>query len=123
LARDKPLRLLAFWNWNVEEILKDHQFNSSNEIEEAITIKKVWNEFFFDEMQTVFDNWMSRLAWVIEDGESILLDRYEMVSSPVVNLKIGGGAWNSLYSLYNLAISHSLASRSDDSSARSAWRA
>jgi hypothetical protein len=68
---------------------------------------------FFDEAQTVFHNWMSRLAWVIEDWENILLDQYEMVSSHVVNSKIGGGAWNSLYTLYtlyNLAISHSLAS-------------
>jgi hypothetical protein len=52
----------------LKRVLRDHQFDSSNEIEEAIRITKVWDEFFFDEVQTVFHNWMSRLAWVIEDG-------------------------------------------------------
>jgi hypothetical protein len=31
-------------------------------------ITKVWDELTFDEMQRVFHNWMSRLAWVIENG-------------------------------------------------------
>jgi hypothetical protein len=43
--------------------LKDREFNSSDEIEEAIA--KVWDELTFDEVQSAFHNWLSRLAWVI----------------------------------------------------------
>jgi hypothetical protein len=35
-------------------VLKDHQFQSSDEIEKAIT--KVWGELSFDEGQSVFHN-------------------------------------------------------------------
>jgi hypothetical protein len=47
-------------------VLKDPKFNSIDEIEEAI--RKVWDELTFDEVPSVFYNWMSRLAWVIEIG-------------------------------------------------------
>jgi hypothetical protein len=51
-------------------VLKDRECNSSDEIEVAIT--KVWDELTFDEVQSVFHNWMIRLAWVIEnEGEYI----------------------------------------------------
>jgi hypothetical protein len=46
-------------------VLKDRESNSSDEIEGAIT--KVWHEPTFDEVQSVFQNWMSSLAWVIEN--------------------------------------------------------
>jgi hypothetical protein len=52
---------------------------------------KVWDELTFDEVQNVFHKWMSHVARVLENGESTLLSQYEMVSSHVVNLKIGGG--------------------------------
>jgi hypothetical protein len=42
-------------------------------------------------VQSVFHNWISRLAWVIENGGRILLKKYEMVSLLVVKLKIGEG--------------------------------
>jgi hypothetical protein len=51
-------------------IFKYPGFNSSEETEEAIT--KAGDELTFYEMQSVFHNWVSRLAWVIENGESIL---------------------------------------------------
>jgi hypothetical protein len=35
-------------------VLKDREFNSSDEIEEKITT--VWDEFTFDEVQSVFHN-------------------------------------------------------------------
>jgi hypothetical protein len=70
-------------------VLKDHEFYSSEEIEVGIT--KVCDELTFDEVQSVFHKWMSRLAWVIENGEEYILQKYETVSSHVVNLKIGGG--------------------------------
>jgi hypothetical protein len=46
--------------------LKGCEFNSSDEIEEANP--KVWNELTFDEVQSIFHNWMRRLAWVIGNG-------------------------------------------------------
>jgi hypothetical protein len=47
-------------------VLNDGEFNSSDEIEEART--KVWDEEIFDEMQSAFHNWASRLIWVIVNG-------------------------------------------------------
>jgi hypothetical protein len=47
-------------------ILKDQEFHSSNEIEETIT--RVWDDFSVDNVQSVFQNWMIRLAQVIENG-------------------------------------------------------
>jgi hypothetical protein len=41
-------------------VLKNRELNSGDEIEEAIT--KVWDEFTLDEAQSVFHNWMTRLA-------------------------------------------------------------
>jgi hypothetical protein len=52
--------------------LKDGKFNSSDEIGEAIP--KVWDELAFDEVQTVFPNWMSGLARVIENGEEYMIE-------------------------------------------------
>jgi hypothetical protein len=52
-------------------VLKNCEFNSSDEIEEAIT--KIWDELTFDEVQSVFHNEVIRLAWVIEnEGEYII---------------------------------------------------
>jgi hypothetical protein len=39
-------------------------------------------------------------------GERILLNKYDMVSLHVLNLKIGGGAGNFLYTLYFKRHSH-----------------
>jgi hypothetical protein len=50
----------------LKEILKDREFHSHDEIEEAITM--AWNGLTFDEVQSVFHNWMNRLRWVIENG-------------------------------------------------------
>jgi hypothetical protein len=47
-------------------ILKDQEFNSSDDIEEAIT--KAWDDLTFDDVQSVFQNWMSHLAWIIENA-------------------------------------------------------
>jgi hypothetical protein len=52
-------------------VLKHRKFDSSDEIEEAMT--KVWDERTFDEVKSVFHNWASGLAWVIENrGEHII---------------------------------------------------
>jgi hypothetical protein len=38
-------------------------------MEEAIA--RVWNGFDFDNVQRIFQNWMSRLAWIFEnEGEN-----------------------------------------------------
>jgi hypothetical protein len=47
-------------------ILKDREFHSHGEIEQAITM--AWNNFTFDEVQSVFHNWINRLRWIIENG-------------------------------------------------------
>jgi hypothetical protein len=44
----------------LKRLLKDREFNSSHAIEEPIT--KVWDEITFDEVQSVFYNWMNCLA-------------------------------------------------------------
>jgi hypothetical protein len=50
----------------LKEILKDREFHLHNEIEEAITM--AWNDFTFDEVQSVFHNWMNPLRCAIENG-------------------------------------------------------
>jgi hypothetical protein len=56
-----------FWLFGLlTEILKDREFNSNDEIEQAIA--EAWNDLTVDEVQSVFQNWTSRLAWVIENG-------------------------------------------------------
>jgi hypothetical protein len=47
-------------------ILKNRDFHSHDEIEEAITM--AWNDLTFDEVQSIFHNSMNRLRWVIENG-------------------------------------------------------
>jgi hypothetical protein len=37
-----------------------------DEIEEAITM--AWNDLKFDEVQSVFHNWMNRFRWIIQNG-------------------------------------------------------
>jgi hypothetical protein len=64
-----------FWLFGIgmlKGVLKDHDFNSSDEIEEVTT--KVWNRLTFDEVQGVFHNWMSRLAWVTENGGEYIIE-------------------------------------------------
>jgi CelD/BcsL family acetyltransferase involved in cellulose biosynthesis len=63
-----PVRLLALWD--VKQILRDREFLSSNETEDAIA--QVWNDLTFDGVQSLFQEWIWRFAWVVEnDGESI----------------------------------------------------
>jgi hypothetical protein len=47
-------------------ILTDREVHSHDEIEEAITM--AWNDLTFDEVESVFHNWMNRLRWVFENG-------------------------------------------------------
>jgi hypothetical protein len=49
-----------------------HKFNSSDEIEGAIT--KVWDELTFGEVQSIFRNWMSRFAQVIAKGGEYIVE-------------------------------------------------
>jgi hypothetical protein len=56
-----------FWLFGLlKGILKDREFHSHDEIEEAITM--AWNDLTFDEVQSVSHNGMNRLKWVIENG-------------------------------------------------------
>jgi hypothetical protein len=49
----------------LEEVLKGREFKLSHEIEEVI--EKVWDELTFNEVQSVFHNWIGRLAWAFEN--------------------------------------------------------
>jgi hypothetical protein len=86
--------------------MQNRVFNSSDEIEEAIT--KVWDGLFVDELQSMFHNWMSRLARVIENGERMSLNKYEMVSWHVMNLRFGRGTTGTVFTLYILIQSQCL---------------
>jgi histone-lysine N-methyltransferase SETMAR len=56
-----------FWLFGMlKGILKDRGFHSHDEIEEVITM--AWNDLTFNEVQSVFHNWMNRLRWIIENG-------------------------------------------------------
>jgi hypothetical protein len=57
----------------LKRVLKDRECNSSDEIEEAIM--KVWDELTFDEMHSVFHNWMNRFAWIIENGGEFIAEQ------------------------------------------------
>jgi hypothetical protein len=50
----------------LKRVMKDHWLNSNNEIEEVIASAR--NELTFDDVQSVFRNWTSRLANVIKNG-------------------------------------------------------
>jgi hypothetical protein len=54
----------------LKQILRDWEFSSNDEIEDAIA--QVWNAVTFDDVQSVFRDWIRRLAWVAEnDGEYV----------------------------------------------------
>jgi hypothetical protein len=40
--------------------MKDREFHSHDEIEDAITV--AWNDLLFEDVQSIFDDWMRRLA-------------------------------------------------------------
>jgi hypothetical protein len=62
-----------FWVFVIlKGILKDHKFQSNDDLEEAIAPK--WNHLTFDDMQSVFHNQMNPLAWVIEKSGEYTLE-------------------------------------------------
>jgi hypothetical protein len=71
LAYSPDLSPCDFWLFGMlKGILKDQEFHWHDEIEEAITM--AWNDLTFDEVQSVFHNWVNRLRWAIENaGEYI----------------------------------------------------
>jgi hypothetical protein len=62
-----------FWRFGMlKQILRDREFSSSYESEDAIA--QAWNDVTFDDVQSVFRDWTRRLVWVAEnenDGEYI----------------------------------------------------
>jgi hypothetical protein len=52
-------------------MIKDREFHSHEGIKEAIPVG--WDDLTFDDVQSIFRDWMGRLAWVIEhEGEYLL---------------------------------------------------
>jgi hypothetical protein len=77
-----------FWLFGImKEILKNREFRSHDEIEEAITM--AWNDLKFDEAQSVFHNWMNRLRWSLRTGESGLLNKDGSVYLCLLSDRIG----------------------------------
>jgi hypothetical protein len=68
-------------------ILKDREFHSSDGIEVGVT--KIWNDLTFDKVQSVFRNWINRLAWVPENGGSIFENKREFPRSNFAKVEIG----------------------------------
>jgi hypothetical protein len=63
----QDLNPCGFWLFGMlKGILKDREFHSDDEIEEAMTM--AWNDLTFDEVQSVFHIWMNRFRWFIENG-------------------------------------------------------
>jgi hypothetical protein len=56
----------------LKRVLKDHEFSLSDESEEAIP--KIWDELTIGEVQDVFHNWMSLLAWIIEKENEYIIE-------------------------------------------------
>jgi hypothetical protein len=78
--------------------MKDREFHSYDEIEEAIVV--AWKDLTFEDIQSVFYDYMRRFAWVIEnEGESILEQKRNGFFD-WVDVEIGPGAWDFLYTLY-----------------------
>jgi hypothetical protein len=61
-----------------------------DEIVEVITM--TWNDLTFDEVKSVFHNWMNRLRWVIENGGSTLLNKDGLIYLCLLSDGIGGGS-------------------------------
>jgi hypothetical protein len=57
--------------------MKDCEFHSHDEIEEAITV--AWNDLTFEDVPSVFYNWMRRLALVVENEREYIFEKNEMV--------------------------------------------
>jgi hypothetical protein len=50
----------------LKQSLRDREFSSSDEIEDALA--QVWNDLTFDDVQNVFRDWIRLLAWVDENN-------------------------------------------------------
>jgi hypothetical protein len=64
------------------------EFSSSDEIEDAIA--QVWNVVTFDDVQSVFWDWIWRLVWVAENGDSRI--KQDLLPHVDCMLKLGWGS-------------------------------
>jgi hypothetical protein len=59
-----------FWLFGfLKESLKEQELSTSDEIIEVIAI--IWNGIAFEELQSVFFNWIQQVTWAIGHGGSI----------------------------------------------------
>jgi hypothetical protein len=60
-------RLCNFWLFNIlKGILKDREFHLNDEVEKGIA--SAWNDLTFNDVQSVFHNWMNPLARVMRNS-------------------------------------------------------
>jgi hypothetical protein len=65
--------IATFWLFRMlKGILKDREFHLHDEIEG--TFSMAWNDLTFDDVQSVFHNWMNRFRWVIENGREYIVE-------------------------------------------------
>jgi hypothetical protein len=50
-----------------------------------------WNDLTFDEIQSVFQNWMNQLRWVIENGREYIIESRWVVYLCLLSDGIVGG--------------------------------
>jgi hypothetical protein len=53
-----------------KQILRDREFSSTDEIEDVAA--QVWNDLTFGDIQSVFRDWIRRLAWVAQNDEEYI---------------------------------------------------
>jgi hypothetical protein len=62
-----------FWLFGfLKEKLKEQELSTSDEINEKITT--IWNDVTFEELQSVFSEWIQRVTWVIEHRGTITMN-------------------------------------------------
>jgi histone-lysine N-methyltransferase SETMAR len=60
-----------FWLFGMlKQVLRDREFSLSDEIEDAIA--QAWNDLTFDDVQSVFQNWIRRVVWVAENDRQYI---------------------------------------------------
>jgi hypothetical protein len=63
-----------FWIFGVvKKILRDREFSSSDEIDDAIA--QVWDDIIFGDVQSAFRNWTWCPVWVAENDEDSISEQ------------------------------------------------
>jgi hypothetical protein len=82
------ISLCYLWLFGMlKQILRDREFFSSDEIKDAIA--QLRNDLTFDDVQSVFQDWTRRLAWVAENDGEYSANKTRSASSWRLHVEIG----------------------------------